>query len=128
MKATLLALALFTTSAHAADSAGTFGLHLFFDEKEFVDVLTVTRNDTGALRGHMSVPNDFEGEINVISEQGNTLAFDLPVPKNASRPDLLFHYEGRFFDDSKSQLTGFVTANGNFVASFVAFRRGGQAQ
>ncbi|MGZ3653597.1 MAG: hypothetical protein ACXVB9_21610 [Bdellovibrionota bacterium] len=128
MKATLLALALFATSARAADSAGTFGLHLFFDEKEFVDVLTVSRTGAGALHAHMSVPNDFEGDINVISEQGNTLVFDLPVPKNASRPDLLFHYDGRFFDDSKKQLTGFVTMNGEFVASFVAFRRASAAK
>lgn len=109
-----------------ADITGQYGLHLFFDEKDNVDVLTLRRNESGALEGRMHVPNDFEADVLNVEEKDGLLTFDLPVPKNAHRPvDLLFHYEARIFDDSKRQLAGFVTLKGekDFVASFVMFRR-----
>jgi hypothetical protein len=137
------AVAFVSASAHAAAS-GTkvraYGLHLFFDEREFVDVLTLELLPDGTLRGHMSVPKDFEGDLtNIRFEQGDKvydsvpphIAFDLFVPKNAARPkDLVFHYEGYFFDQNLSELSGFVSLasrptgpSADFVASFVAFLR-----
>ena len=131
MKSLFATLALFTLPllSFAAPVDGTFGLHLFFDEKEFVDVLILRTKGDGTLSGHMSVPNDFEGEIQEIHLIGDRISFDLPVPKNAARPqDLLFHYEGTFFPGSRDQFNGFVTlkAKPGFVASFVAFRRKGE--
>ena len=115
-----------TTTAAQADITGHYGLHLFFDEKDNVDVLTISRDEQGALTGHMHVPNDFDAPVLNVEEKEGLLTFDLPVPKNSHRPvDLLFHYEARVFDASKKQLAGFVTLKGEkaFVASFVAFRR-----
>lgn len=129
MKTLLLLLAVFYTPTSYA-ATRTYGLHLFFNEKEFVDVLTI--QDKFAhfgepIGGTMHVPNDFDGEIidGVIRE--NKITFDLLVPKNSARPeDLLFHYEGTFFDKKREQIIGFVTIKNQpgFVASFVAFLRG----
>ena len=122
---TLLTLA-FTGAASAAGIEGTYGLHLFFNEKDNMDVLTLTRGENGALAGRMHVPNDFDADVLNVEEKDGLLTFDLPVPKNSHRPvDLLFHYEARIFDDSKKQMAGFVTLKGekDFVASFVMFRR-----
>jgi hypothetical protein len=112
--------------AFAGDLVGTYGLHLFFDERDNIDVVTFHRDDQGVLNGKMHVPNDFDAELTNVAEKDGLLTFDLPVPKNSHRPvDLLFHYEARIFDESKKQLAGFVTLKGekDFVASFVMFRR-----
>lgn len=105
---------------------GEYGLHLFFNETEFVDVLTFSQNSDQSLSGHMHVPNDFDGDIENIQLSGNDIEFELFVPKNQVRPeDLIFHYKGQFFGDNKQQLIGYVTLKGQeeFVASFVAFKR-----
>lgn len=106
---------------------GVYGLHLFFSEKEYVDVLTLGYDQAGQkMTGHMHVPNDFDGELENIKVDGEKISFELFVPKNNSRPeDLIFHYEGRFFDKSYRQLIGYVTLKGsnNFVASYTAFLR-----
>jgi hypothetical protein len=126
----ILTLTLLTLASspycYAAGIEGTYGLHLFFDEKDNVDVLTLSRDEHGALTGKMHVPNDFDGPVLNVEEKDGTLSFDLPVPKNSHRPhDLMFRYEGRIFDHTKRQLAGFVTLKGEreFVASFVAFKR-----
>ena len=123
----LLIATLLIQQAHAAElPVGTYGLHLFFNEQEFIDVLTLSKGDAGQLKGHMDVPNDFAGDIDSISLQGNEISFDLFVPKNASRPrDLIFHYRGTFFSQDHQQLIGYVTLKGQsgFVASFTAFLR-----
>ncbi|MBS1960957.1 MAG: hypothetical protein JST04_01985 [Bdellovibrionales bacterium] len=140
----VLALSLLAASplAHAAADRDpsppspkfVYGLHLFFDEKEYVDVLTL-RSIDGKVAGHMSVPNDFEGDLeNVVYHAPQphlgirfpTIEFDLRVPKNKSRPqDMTFHYAGEFFNGDLRQLSGFVSMGGGkkFVASFVAFLR-----
>ena len=124
MKYLLLALtALLMQTASAADSnTRTYGIHLFFNEKEFVDVLTIT----GRSSGTMHVPNDFDGKIENLLMFGGGIAFDLFVPKNASRPtDMVFHYRGFFFDESEKQLHGDVSMDDGktFVATFVGFLR-----
>ncbi len=128
----LASLALPVAAQATPAETKTYGIHLFFDEKEFVDVLTVTKHASGAVEGHMVVPDDFEGKVDNLEFRpatwitGPTLSFDLFVPKNASRPkDLIFHYRGTFFDSSEKQLNGFVTIQGQpgFVASFVGFQR-----
>ena len=103
-----------------------YGLHLFFNEREFVDVLTLRESELGLVSGHMFVPDDFAGEIENLLSFGGGISFDLLVPKNASRPeDMYFQYSGRFFDLGRRQITGFVTLRGTneFIASFVAFLR-----
>lgn len=105
---------------------GEYGIHLFFNEQEFIDVLQIYTYDTKNLHGHMHVPNDFDGETSAITVDGLKIEFDLFVPKNESRPnDLMFHYVGEFFDSSYKQMKGFVTLKGekDFVASFIGFRR-----
>ncbi len=121
-----LLCSLASPAALAAATTQTFGIHLYFDEKEYVDTLTLTSDDAGQFTGDMHVPNDFDGPLENLTVTQDRLAFDLLVPKNGSRPtDLVFHYEGRFFDASQSQLTGFVTIKDElpFVAAFVAFKR-----
>lgn len=114
------------TSAQAADTPDlTYGIHLFFNETEFVDVLTL-KNKKGQLEGEMDVPNDFKGPLKNIQFKDKKITFDLFVPKNSARPrDLIFHYEGQFFDKSRKQLVGYVTLkdSSEFVASFVGFLR-----
>lgn len=103
-----------------------YGIHLYFNEKEFVDELIISRSETGELMGRMHVPNDFDGDLENIRIDKNEISFDLLVPRNAARPkDLVFHYEGRFFDSSHNQLIGFVTLKGeaDFIASFTGFKR-----
>lgn len=103
-----------------------YGIHLFFNETEFIDVLTITQDSNGQLSGHMLVPNDFEGAVTGLQVTGQQIQFDLLVPKNASRPvDLIFHYEARFFDAAQKELIGFVTIKdqNEFVASFTGFLR-----
>lgn len=105
---------------------GEYGIHLFFNEKEFVDDLIIGRDRAGNLHGTMYVPNDFDGDISNIVVTDETIIFDLFVPKNSSRPtDLIFHYEGKFFNKDLKQIVGFVTIKGqsDFVASFIALKR-----
>ncbi len=119
---TLIALPVFAGNVETK----TYGLHLFFDEKEFIDVLTITRTQDGKLSGHMYVPNDFAGEVSNLRIVDGNISFELFVPKNSARPqDLIFTYKGRFFDQAEKQMTGFVTLENqaDFVASFVAFSR-----
>ncbi|MCM2277120.1 MAG: hypothetical protein NDJ89_03520 [Oligoflexia bacterium] len=126
---TLLALTVISGSVQAAAPPATYGIHLFFDEREFVDVLTLEKDEADNLKGHMDVPNDFAGDVTNLKLQGDSLQFDLFVPKNSARPqDLIFHYEAKFFDTTHRQLAGFVTLKGqkSFVASFVGFLRGGE--
>lgn len=104
----------------------TYGIHLHFNETEFVDVMTLEQADGGGLTGHMYVPNDFDGKLDHLTQDKNHLSFDLLVPKNASRPkDLVFHYDVQFFNSAQEQLTGYVTIRGGpgFVASLVGFVR-----
>ncbi len=125
-----LALALCSLSLNAklfaAESVSVYGLHLFFSEAEAVDVLTLTETKDGLLSGQMFVPNDFEGPLLNLAGDDLKLSFELLVPKNIGRPnDLIFVYEGQFFDATKRQLTGFVRLKNQsgFIASFVAFKR-----
>lgn len=115
------------TGGHAQASVpGEYGIHLFFNEKEFVDTMTISKNSQGNLVGNMDVPQDFSGPLVNLKIDGLKLEFDLFVPKNSSRPvDLVFHYVGHFFDETHNQLIGFVTIEGskNFTASFTAFKR-----
>ena len=135
LKALLLFLPVlvFTTFAAAAPAVpittshdqGVYGIHLFFNETEFVDVLSLDFDPAG-LKGHMHVPDDFDGEIANAILQDQQIEFDLFVPKNGARPtDLIFHYQGVFFDETRKQLTGTVTIKGEktFLAAFVGFRR-----
>ena len=106
-------------------NADTYGLHLFFNETEFVDVMTLEKSN-GQLNGKMQVPNDFDASLENVTVHGLDISFDLLVPKISARPqDLVFHYNGKFFDSSLKQLTGYVTIKDQpgFVASFVAFLR-----
>lgn len=117
---------LFLSASAQADVEGQYGIHLFFNEKEFVDVMTIRRSSTGALVGDMHVPNDFEGPLANLFVRGTDLAFEVLVPRNGSRPqDLVFEYRGRFFDGTHEQVSGFVTIKGRpgFVASFIGFKR-----
>jgi hypothetical protein len=119
-------LTLFNQSLLAASPEGTYGVHFYFDEREFVDVLTISKGENGKLQGHMHVPDDFDQDIEEIKVEGVDLSFDLFVPKNLSRPkDYIFQYKGTFFDENYKQLIGFATIKGQkgFVAAFVAFRR-----
>lgn len=112
--------------ANVSAPVKTYGIHLFFDEKEFVDVLVLNKDESGVLVGDMHVPNDFDGKVTNLILNEQEISFDLLVPKNSSRPtDLIFHYEGKFFDKSLNQMTGFVSIKGEagFVASFVGFAR-----
>ncbi|MCX6124134.1 MAG: hypothetical protein NTV34_05210 [Proteobacteria bacterium] len=100
-----------------------YNVHLFFDDKEFVDVLCLHRLSIRG-GGTMHVPNDFSGPILNLVITPASIAFDLLVPKNASRPeDQMFHYQGEYFDELHKQVKGFVTdaSSGAFIASFVAF-------
>ena len=131
----ILTLVLSSLSVHSKDSTlvdgdnkiiGTYGMHLFFNETEFVDVLKLTYNYKGEIIGSMDVPNDFSGPILDAELSGNQLNFDLLVPKNSARPkDLIFHYNLTYFDESRNQFMGFVTLKGekDFIASFVGFKR-----
>lgn len=124
----MMALILTGKMAFAANvqPIGTYGIHLFFDEKEFIDVLVIEKKTDGSLSGRMEVPNDFENKIENVIVKDKTLSFDLLVPKNSSRPkDLIFHYEGIFFNETFGELAGFVTIKGQseFVASFLGFIR-----
>jgi hypothetical protein len=135
MKKINLTLAMFvvfmSAKAFAADLVTSYGIHLFFNETEYVDVLTITQNANGSITGLMEVPNDFTGEVNNLVIGEKTISFDLFVPKNPARPeDLIFHYEGQFFDASQNQVIGFVTLKDqtDFVASFTGFARPAGAQ
>src|SRR5688500_10214021 len=85
-------LILQSTASFAQGSiAGVYGIHLFFNEREFVDVLKIRELQDGSLEGEMHVPNDFDGTIKNVSLDKTILTFDLPVPKNSARPtDLIF--------------------------------------
>ena len=121
---------LLLATAQSFARTDVYGLHLFFNEKEFVDVLTLEYHEgVDVIKGgHMDVPNDFDGPIiNPVAFSGQ-LRFDLFVPKNSSRPkDLVFDYRAFFFDETRNQMYGYVTLKGSdeFVASFVAFKREG---
>jgi hypothetical protein len=108
------------------EAIGEYGIHLFFNEQEFIDVLTLQPQNDDSLSGIMYVPNDFEGEISDLKIDELKIQFDLFVPKNSSRPeDLIFQYEGEFFDKSYNQMKGFVTLKNEkeFIASFLGFKR-----
>jgi hypothetical protein len=119
---------IFISGAMAADSkvTGEYGIHLFFNETEFIDTMTISQNEEGKLLGEMLVPNDFDGKLENIHLKGKSIRFDLFVPKNTSRPkDLIFHYEGVFHAKDYKQIIGFVTLKGqtDFVCSFTGFKR-----
>jgi hypothetical protein len=126
-----MVLGFMSSEAYSEAPDGTYGLHLFFDEKEFIDVLELrTRpssiGDQSIIDGTMIVPDDFTGEFRNGKLDGLNLNFELLVPKNAARPnDLIFVYHLRFFDLSRAQFNGFVTLKDDpkFVASFVGFKR-----
>lgn len=108
-----------------------YGIHLYFNEKEYVDVMTLKRLPDGRIQGMMQVPNDFSGKLENLVLTGRSISFDLLVPKNSARPkDLIFHYEGHFYDKTRRQLAGFVTLRDQtqFIASFVGFRRVNRAE
>lgn len=125
----LFSLILLTSTLSSADTSPkteTYGIHLFFNEQEFVDVMSLTYDKTSAVKGFMHVPNDFDGPLENIMITGQEITFDLFVPKNSARPeDLTFHYKGQFFDASKKQIIGYVTLKdqADFVASFTGFLR-----
>lgn len=120
----LLLTCLASVSAFASEK--TYGLHLFFDEKEFVDVLKLKTLGHSVCLGHMSVPDDFEDDISNCISTGLDITFDLLVPRNSSRTkDMVFEYHGRFFDRTHKQMIGYVKLKRTerFIASFVAFER-----
>jgi hypothetical protein len=122
----LFSTLIFSGAFASAGVPGEYGIHLFFDEKEFVDTMTISQNAEGNLTGNMDVPNDFSGPLMNLKVDGLKVEFDLLVPKNSSRPvDLAFHYVGHFFDQTYNQLIGFVIIEGSedFTASFTAFKR-----
>lgn len=126
LKIALLLMLINTTILAQNTVSGEYGVHLFFNEKEFIDVMTLHQNEAGEIIGKMYVPNDFSGKIHNIKLAGRNLSFDLFVPRNSARPkDLIFHYEGIFFKKDYEQLIGFVTIKGDsdFVASFTGFKR-----
>lgn len=121
-----LLLSINTTFAEITAPVTTYGIHLFFNEQEFVDVLVINKDANGVLTGDMHVPNDFDGKVSNLVVKDQKIIFDLFVPKNSSRPvDLIFHYEGKFFDKSLNQMIGFVSIKEQpeFVASFIGFVR-----
>lgn len=125
---TLLGVLLFATGAQALEKRqhAVYGIHLFFNEKEFIDELQLDYDSYGEAVGTMIVPGDFTGKISSGLIDGLDISFNLFVPKNSSRPqDLVFHYQGKFFDMSRRQINGYVTIVGHpeFVASFVGFAR-----
>ncbi len=114
------------SSVSKADITGTYGLHLFFDEKEFIDVVNISEAVGGGLQGDMIVPNDFDGKLLNIKVKDREMSFDLFIPKNSARPqDMIFSYRLTFFDNNHNQFIGFVTIKGqsSFIASFVGFKR-----
>lgn len=130
MKSILVSFGFIMCAAFAihATTAETklYGVHLFFNETEFVDTLTLTTDVDGTLSGHMYVPDDFEGDIINVVRTNNEITFDLLVPKNRARTeDMTFHYVMTFFNEELKQATGFVTLKDRpeFVASLVAFLR-----
>jgi hypothetical protein len=54
----------------SASVPGEYGIHLFFDEKEFVDTMTISQNAEGNLTGRMDVPNDFSGPFMILRVDG----------------------------------------------------------
>lgn len=136
MKQTFLLFAsvftIFTNHAVAASVSGTYRMQLYFgDSTPFVDDMTVERSEAG-LKGSMHVPNDFDGPLLNISENGNEFEFDLLVPKNASRPEMIFHYKAIVLLPEADNIAGFVTLTKSdgvevkapsYIGSFVAFRK-----
>lgn len=109
-----------------AEMTGTYGLHLFFNEKEFVDIIRITKRPDGQLSGDMIVPNDFNGKLLNIKTSERQMTFDLFIPKNSARPkDMVFSYRLLFFDNSHNQFVGFANLQGQptFIGSFVGFKR-----
>lgn len=122
----ILVCSSFYSFANAQSVQGEYGLHLFFNEKEFIDVMTLYVDSSGDLRGDMDVPNDFDGKLENIKFEGQKLSFELFVPRNSARPiDLVFYYEGTFFNKNNKQFIGFATLKGKdeFLDSFVGFKR-----
>ena len=115
-----------TAGASEINLSGDYGLHLFFNEKEFVDVMSIETNEKGEITGEMFVPDDFDGKLLNIKHDGLKLTFDLFVPKNRARAvDLIFHYKLQFHAQDAKEFIGFVTLKDetDFVASFVGFKR-----
>ena len=112
---------------------GDYRLQLYFgDSTPFQDDLKIERSPFGAPSGTMHVPNDFDGKIENIVEIGTQVEFDLLVPKNATRPEMVFHYTAFVLYPAADNLAGFVTLEKSdgvatvghpYVGSFVAFRK-----
>jgi hypothetical protein len=153
IKSLLITIALLATLPITASAAGTttattsassiqnkesvkevFGIHLFFDEKEFVDVMTLETSADGKITGAMHVPNDFDAELTDIGIYHTYFRFRLLVPKNSARPhDLVFVYSGFFNDTDRKQMHGKVEVIPQLpdgtdgqpqqIAVFVGFKR-----
>lgn len=132
LKTLALVFALIPVIGHAAASTKpvvhekVYGLHLFFDETEFVDTLTLQHQSDGRLSGTMHVPQDFDAPVSNLVLNEKIIEFDVLVPKNKARPaDLIFHYKGQFYSADQKQISGFVNVKDQspFTAAFVAFLR-----
>jgi hypothetical protein len=130
----LLASPLFSGPAVAGSPLDrTYDIHLKLGGHDYVDVLKLTYDEKGELKGHMSVPNDFEADVeglyfvSVVTSFGvpPRIRFDLPVPHNSSRPkDLVFHYSGSGRANSSAIFDGIVTlGETEVIGSFVAILR-----
>lgn len=120
------------TNVLANNVKGDYRIQLYFgDSKPFEDAMKVERTEAG-VKGMMYVPNDFDGPLENVSEKENEFEFDLLIPKNPSRPEMVFHYKAFVLLPDAENLTGFVTlvkSNGvatpehPYIGSFVAFRK-----
>lgn len=132
MKQILFAALISATSLMAgqnppASLTGRYDLHLYFDEKPFLDYVTLQADGAGRIIGTMHVPNDFDAPIEKFEIADRRFFFEILVPKNSYRPkDLRFRYEGEFFDDTFTVFTGFVkdaeSKDKSFIASFLGHR------
>lgn len=136
MKHGLVALIAYTVSSlgfGAQALTGDYRLHLYFgDSTPFEDDLRIERDAKGVASGTMHVPNDFDGKIENIVETEAGMTFDLLVPKNPKRPEMVFRYVTHALLPEAENLAGFVTlvksdgvaVEGNpYIGSFVAFRK-----
>lgn len=61
---------IFSGTFASASVPGEYGIHLFFNEKEFVDTMTISQNHEGNLIGDMDVPQDFSGPLKNLKVDG----------------------------------------------------------